>query len=481
MRPASAASAQRLRDTVFILLAYLVVPNVPFLILGLLLPEKRAPISLDYLLVGLFAVLLGLRRRWVLMILVPIFVLDLFRAFAGIYYFDFINALTHLGDLIYVSPSLTVPRAAMVLGGAILVSGIAVLTARRSSRAGVRGALALLLVIVLAQVILSLGMGRHYSLAQSTVGSSFLDEYAYLRSAGNDFPPQIHSLGRSFIPGWAASGDPRSQHIVEVLMESLGQSIPPQWTDAVLSPLDSPQVQARYYIQRGVVGFTGGTLNGEIREMCGWEYQPAQFKKSNSSSFHLLEGCIPNLLRGYGYQTIGMNSFSGFEGERTYWYPRLGFQQIVFRENPAHSMTEWTQCGDAFVGSCDPKVAQELDEQLRKGAGEKQFIYWVTINSHMPVSDHTAATSTLDCRALPGILDVPGACNVAKVQYETNQAIAKVVLDPSIPPTTFLLVGDHAPPILSAGRGKVYDQHNVPYIVLIPKIPGAGPPPAVRP
>ena len=67
---------------------------------------------------------------------------------------------------------------------------------------------------------------------------------------------------------------------------------------------------------------------------------------------------------------------------------------------------------------------------------------------------------------------------MVRVQFETNQAIAKLVLRPDLPPMTVIIAGDHAPPFMTNNLRALYQQDRVPFIILEPKS-GVGTPPGV--
>ena len=132
----------------------------------------------------------------------------------------------------------------------------------------------------------------------------------------------------------------------------------------------------------------------------------------------------------------------------------------------------WFGRGDWSGGIDDRLIRQKL-----KAASESpRFIYWLTLNSHLPVDGRTARTDKLDCDSLPQLRNDSDVCDLARVLHWTNSAIARLVSDPELPPTRFIIVGDHAPPFLSRDKRAFYSQTRVPYISLVPISTGSNSP-----
>jgi hypothetical protein len=100
----------------------------------------------------------------------------------------------------------------------------------------------------------------------------------------------------------------------------------------------------------------------------------------------------------------------------------------------------------------------------------------MTLTAHLPVADKTAATSQFPCENFDSTRRYHEVCNLIRVQFETNQAIAKLVLRPDLPPMTVILAGDHAPPFMTNQLRALYQQDKVPYIILEPKLTAGAPP-----
>ena len=64
----------------------------------------------------------------------------------------------------------------------------------------------------------------------------------------------------------------------------------------------------------------------------------------------------------------------------------------------------------------------------------------MTLNSHLPLRDEDARGSTFDCAR-------HAVTREDDMLSRALEAVARVALDPAIPPTAFAVVGDHAQPL----------------------------------
>lgn len=218
-----------------------------------------------------------------------------------------------------------------------------------------------------------------------------------------------------------------------------------------------PEWQQRYDVRHGKVRFFGSTTNAALRELCLAYRDVGDFDFARSN-------CLPRRYDGAGYQTIGIHAFDGGFFERSSWWPQLGFEQIVF--GPDLIRQGARQCGGMWPGACDVDIAGIIGQRL-KTAKRPQFVYWVTLNSHLPVLDGatpglggcTAGTAPLADKSLL-------ECQLFLAHHDLAEAVSKLVMDPRLPPTDFLIVGDHMPPFLNRRERLDFDGYHVPWIYL---------------
>ena len=256
----------------------------------------------------------------------------------------------------------------------------------------------------------------------------------------------------------------RPHHVLVILVEALGQPAAPEEQAMLDADWDRPEWRARYDVQRGVSRYWGPTIYGEMRELCGyWDhYSTVDFAKAD---------CLPEKFLNAGYETTAIHSFFGNMFERNKWYPKLHFQNTEFAETlkPQHVRT----CGGVFPGACDSDVAPIIGRRLAE-AKKPQFVYWLTLNSHLPITADVAQ-NTAACRIGPAQWrdDFPALCRLYQLHHELANAVSSMIMAPGMPPTDILIVGDHRPPFFDRASRKRFQPNRVPWIYLRARDGGA--------
>lgn len=262
------------------------------------------------------------------------------------------------------------------------------------------------------------------------------------------------AAAESNFEGLAADGN----HLVIVMVEALGEPRDPALRARLIERWRQPDIARRYDVETGSAPFWGSTTYGEMRELCGrWE------------DYHTLKSgagtrCLPARLAGRGYRTTAYHGFDHGLFERTDWYPRIGFQHSVFRDGLMQSGTQG--CDGVFPGACDRDVPARIGERLKRSDG-KQFVYWLTLSSHLPVPD-SKALGTDRCERFDPALAREHAmiCRLFVLWRQIDNSLAKMLTDPALPPTDVLIVGDHAPPFLDRTQRRQFESDRVPWILL---------------
>lgn len=301
------------------------------------------------------------------------------------------------------------------------------------------------------------------------VGSWLLGIVAVTGIAGFDYFATIAHGENSRMPDLSepfhsATGDTdlvaqagQRHNVVLVLVESLG--VPQFDPGRALFDADWDRKEWRktYDVSHGKVEYFGSTTNAELRELCGaWgSYANFNFEKAN---------CLPEKLKAAGYDTTAIHSFKGDFFDREKWWPRLGFNREVFQSQlEAQGVRD---CGGVFPGACDVDIPARIDAALKSG-GKPKFVYWLTLNSHLPVlEDDTLGTN--DCTyGGKAMTDLSlRLCRLFVVHHNLSEALNKLIMDPALPPTDFLIVGDHMPPYYQRYARERFDQEHVPWILL---------------
>jgi hypothetical protein len=252
-------------------------------------------------------------------------------------------------------------------------------------------------------------------------------------------------------------------NVVLVLVESWGKPLSRDVDESLVRPYMSDRIQRKYTVSVGTVGFYGPTVAGEARELCG---STMGFEIIHATSAQL-KSCLPAWFRQMNYHTTAIHGFAGGMFQRKDWYARAGFEERWFREGLAQEGL--ARCTGAFPGICDAAVPGWIGRHLLAREDSPQFVYWVTLNSHLPVPVPNAVRDSPTCSGtLPATFDAP-LCSWYQLIFNVHRSVSELALAPSSRPTIFIVVGDHAPPFSNNERRRQFSGSVVPYVVLMPK------------
>ena len=458
-------------------LAYGVVPNVIFLALGHFVYLMRPVVNADYFLVAMIAPFVP---GWLSFTsFAGLLTNELFINVAPLYHFQIVDAIRWLSELRYVSASVWLPGALAILvlslGLAFVVSLVAQLKATRRlalmRRFRLAAAMFGLCFMVCSADILNgtsfLALPIHVSfadvnIAYSGVRRSLLSiRTLYQGTAMIQSSPLAEGQSASWplLAEARAGAIPGKPQLALVVVESMGVFRDPELAKRLLTPLTTGAVAERYNVRVEEIPFNGHTIEAEYRELCGIQllaYGEQGFPK-----------CLPSYLNELGYETTGLHGFTNQFYNRYRWYPKMGFDHIQFAEEMQEAGIT-TRCGSGFKGICDGSVAEILHQQLLK-PGKPQFVYWMTLNSHLPLDAQVAEGSSFDCALSPVTQGAEGPCLHSRAVSKMLAELAAVASDPKLPPTKFYVVGDHMPPFMTPTDRSFYSPTTVPAIVLEPR------------
>ena len=259
--------------------------------------------------------------------------------------------------------------------------------------------------------------------------------------------------------GFATRADGK-RHLVLIVVEAMG--VPndnPEMSRLLFAPLvDNTAVAARYDFKQGTAPYYNSTTAGEIRELCGrWgDYYDLVDRKDN--------GCLPTKLAKKGYDTLAMHSFTGSFFKREDWYPNIGFAKREFGKDMMRLGAE--KCGGVFPGACDRQIPAQIAAKL-KAAQKPTFLYWLTLNSHLPVP--SGLNLNVDnCERVSSLLkaEFPQICRQFAIYHDIQTALASEISAADFPDADILLVGDHMPPYFDRHHRTQFDPEHVPWLYL---------------
>lgn len=426
------------RSSVPLLVGGLVLPNALALVAGTIagVPARTSAIALY----AALALLGGRLPGWALALLaLPVMVLDLAFAVGRMFFLD-PDAVVHLLDAGMLVSLLATPAYA---AGAAAAVGLALAYLTVLMRAGPamrRGSRPVLAAAVAALLV-----------GDGLVNGSTAYDFGSLASVGQPF--ESGSLASGFDALAAQSRPP--QRVLMVLVESLGV-LRDAGQRAILTALfDDPALRRLYTVTTGTSAFFGATASGEMRELCRTYRSHREVFTEDDPT------CLPKRFAARGYRTVSVHGYhAGFYG-RAQWYPLAGFRESLFGEALAPRFTR--ACGGPFPGPCDTDVAEVVEAEL--AAPGPAFVYWLTLNSHVPVP-RDVATKRQDCGHPESPFGDREVCAMVEIWQDVFAAVSRLAL--AHPGTEILLVGDHAPPLWRRTARDAFEPGRVPWIRLAP-------------
>jgi hypothetical protein len=466
------------------LLAFLVLPNLPLLLAaGPISLLVRGYIDLDYLLIGLLS--LFVPRAVTFCLLLAAIALDFVHAICVTYLFapaEFFHVMRYGGLLSTTRIGLILAAFAITL---LLCLAATACTSRRATGPQRRISFVTVSVLILLLALADLRSARRILLRAAdehsaaritrtpTLGLIYSQMIYHryergLRLGGQYAMPSATSLALNRLGDYPARdiASPLAQqpNLVLILVESWGLARDLALHRAMVEPYSDPALLARYDVLRGTMPFLGHTTSGEGRELC--QSHLGAFLTQGTAP--QLERCVPLRMHRAGYSTLAVHGFSGEFFDRKDWYPKLGFDDIWFHDRL--QAAGLPNCEGPFWGSCDAAVAMWLGERLRRPGNSPMFAYWVTLNSHLPVSKPPDIHSPYSCNVSAITRDDAGVCSWYQLISVVNRSIHDLALTPPGRPTIFVVVGDHAPPFDKDYERSQFSQSEVPYVILLPKI-----------
>jgi hypothetical protein len=434
----------------------------------------RGYINLEYLLIGAFSVFLP--RSVVLVMLFLESLADIACAISQTYMLSVKDMFESLRSLHSLPTSRIIEIVAAFALLTVFCAAAAHVLHRTEDRLWVAGSFMLLIAIVISTALL---MGQnpfkradvmysHKRLARSPVLSlvrseSFfhnVDLAAHSTDGGGMNSASSHAMDFLNRPYAVKSPD-----VVLIVVESWGLPLDAHIARALNAPYDDPRVARKYGVSFGAVPFGGSTVPGEARELC----QSRMGFDLLIASPESLRGCLPALFHARNYENLAIHGYYGSMFQREIWYPKIGFDQVWFRADL--DKMKLPECDGAFPGICDAAIAGWIGSSLLSvDTGKPRFIYWVTLNSHLPVPAHPNLTDDGVCSTLPLLRDSVPLCSWFRLVRNVHHSVQQLALSPSARPTVFVVVGDHAPPFADSKQRQNFSATDVPYVLLTPRI-----------
>ena len=247
-----------------------------------------------------------------------------------------------------------------------------------------------------------------------------------------------------------------------VMVESLGVFAEHDHNELLFAGLRSEGITTRYRVREGHSPYTGATTGATSRELCGRWAGYVDYLSGHEFD------CLPARLAAEGYATHAVHAYTGHMFHRFDWYPKIGFQHLVFEEQ-MRARGENRSCGTVFRSACDRAGADIVHELLTTSGDQPRFVYWLTVDSHMPI-EPTDGQQRWDCVSRNPFGNET-ICLIAQIWKDVFEAVERIAMDPELAaPTTIMVVGDHPPGFVSRTVQAYFVPGLVPWIALEPRI-----------
>lgn len=421
------------------LLAWVVLANLGYMLMWVI---GAPPRHSEILAIGVVGLIVRTQVRWVqYLAFIGVSIYSLLGFIAALFNLAISSLLSSFGFFLELDPSQSIEY--VIAGSAVvLLCGIAWKALHRpASFADIR------VVLIAGAVVISL------SLFDKWMSFGMRGHYKRLAEAGAPFESARSKSG--LLTAAHANG----RNVMVIVVESLG--LPEDNAELqklLFARYKTPEVKAKFDLSFGSTTYYNSTTAAEIRELCGRWGDYKELVEAKDST------CLPAELARKGYDTRAYHSFTGDFFDRQYWYPNIGFQHQTF--GPELLAKGAQDCGGVFPGACDRDVPRQLAAQL-KAATKPQFIYWLTVNSHLPVPTGSNLNVDRCGQVSPELSEkFPMVCRQVGLWSQLDAAIVKEITAPDFPATDILIVGDHMPPYFDRKTRSQFAPDRVPYIML---------------
>lgn len=240
----------------------------------------------------------------------------------------------------------------------------------------------------------------------------------------------------------------KSNKILFIVNESWGRFKNDNLHNDIIEELLKHQEKFEF-IEQGSFPFQDATVNGELRELCQLQIKGFAFERMDDNA---LKKCLPNQLKQFNYKTVALHTASGGLYERYYWYPKAGFDKLIFSEN----LMAYKKCS-VFRGVCDSEVIELIGDEFSKN--DYLFFYWLTLTSHYPYRESDMQVhNRIDCQKYA--LENSSFCGNAKLQQQFFDNLSTLIDNPAMKGVEVMVVGDHIPPADSLLDAQKYLKDN---------------------
>ena len=428
------------------LLDLVMILGINFLIYGLAqyLGLARVWINIDYVIVALCAIS---RFKWAYYPLwIMVFLSDLCLCLAQIFPFF------RLSDILYILKFVLISSFYYQLA-CIAILGIICLNVWLNYKRHLDKHLlySLLLVCSIGFCIQSIFVQKQHIFSSQAVEFVSL-QFEGFHQAVNQNSEQLQLLKQPSIAVQQLEQriniDKNPPNVLFIVAESLGALKNLETQNAVIAPLlKSEKIKN---LQLDKASYVSATVQAELRELCQAEAKNFNLKDLQTG----FENCLAQQFKQRGYMTTAMHGALGIMYDRKSWYPRAGFDQIIFRDTQ-----QWKTRCYSFPGICDRELAAQVAAQFKQP--QPQFFYWLTLNTHAIYDLRDLHQDGFDCVQY-GVKSETETCRNLKLHWQFFHTLAQLLEQPQMENSIVIVVGDHTPAILDQiEKTEYFDENNV--------------------
>lgn len=425
---------------------WLILPNLFFLSTALALSIDRATVNIDYLLAGVF---FSAGRKYIGTALLSIFLLLELLALTGLLFpFVRLQDVSYLLGLLPHAAGLWQVTFAIIITLVILAVYAAHKYAHRGDFATTLVLLNIGLVIYGSSNHLNAGVNedRWYRTSKKFASSQSVFFFntrttGFHESFKNDEAPLIETGFNGKTAVWAqAKNGELSNKLLLVVAESWGVMSDEKINRKLIEPLTQLHNNL-VWISSGQMEAEGATIGAELRELCGTETRHYNLKDVSEG----FSGCLPQRLKEFGYTTTAVHGAVGVMYDRIHWYPKAGFDQLVFKE----SLNWKSQCY-SFPGVCDWEIGERYISSAFD-SHDKSFVYWLTLNSHSIYDKRDIKQPLFDCAEylLP---ENSETCRMLNLHAQFFHDFANTIRTGGLSGVEVIIVGDHPPRMIDKSQ-----------------------------
>ena len=429
-------------DTI-VIVAIMSIPNLFFWILDIFYGDLGRPIfNADYALSALFFIFFR-NNRWLFFpVFFFIFVVDSLACVANIFSFFTLLDMFALFQFVDEANITYIFLFVLFIVAMCLIYGFCVFLSKKYTVKKINFYLVMFVLVccsvvsylsnqrvmgfwkVQASPIIDTQIGVLVSFSQGTTMAEGINRFFYEA----EYLPWEYKTASSYL--FESKIMPKK--IVFITIESLGVFQDQSLQQVIFRPFEQ-WVRDGYILAQGKVKFEGPTIRGELRELC--QMKSASLNYKNASALN----CLPQqmLEKGYNTHSFSVASKSIYHVDK--FYSAAGIKNKMFLED---AFFDIGRCY-SYPAGCDINIIPKVLKVLERNS-TKDFIYWITSNSHYPYDKRDAKDSRLDCSLVDLLKKREQLCNYTRIQYNFFEHLVSAVDESEIRDIAIILVGDHA-------------------------------------